>query len=270
LLGNLSDFPVAALYERRNEGVRRSQTAATVDFTLVDRWILDRLESVIADCRAAYQSYEFHRVYHTLNQFCAVDLSSLYIDITKDRMYCDAPDSPRRRATQAAMHRIFDALCRLLAPITVFTAEEAWSYLGGPKSVHLQLFPEQDPEWRNPTVENQVAKLLSLRGVIGQAVERARQEKLIGNALEAAVILRCEPETISSIPNEQIEEFFILSDLKIEPGTEPAALISKTPHAKCVRCWRHRPAVGKSAAHPDLCDRCEAVVEKRSRQDSPD
>ena len=237
-------------------------------FTLVDRWILDRLENVITECRAAYQAYEFHKVYHTLNQFCAVDLSSLYVDITKDRMYCDAPNSPRRRATQTAMHRIFDALCRLLAPITVFTAEEAWSYLGASKSVHLQLFPEQDAEWRNPTVENQVAQLLSLRGVIGQAVERARQEKLIGNALEAAVVLRCEQEAISSIPNEQLEEFFILSELKIESGKEPAALISKTTHAKCARCWRHRPTVGKSAAHPELCDRCEAVVESRSRQDS--
>jgi isoleucyl-tRNA synthetase len=255
LLGNLSGFP-----EHRNENGRRSPSAATVDFTLVDCWILDRLENVIADCRAAYQSYEFHKVYHTLNQFCAVDLSSLYIDITKDRMYCDAPNSSRRRATQTAMHRIFDALCRLLAPITVFTAEEAWSYLGASKSVHLQLFPEQDAEWRNPTVENQVAQLLSLRGVIGQAVERARQEKLIGNALEAAVVLRCEQEAISSIPNEQLEEFFILSELKIESGEEPAALITKTTYAKCARCWRHRPTVGKSAAHPELCDRCESVV----------
>jgi isoleucyl-tRNA synthetase len=260
LLGNLADFSVAAVDERRNENDRRSQTAATVDFTLVDRWILDRLETVIAECRAAYQSYEFHKVYHTLNQFCAVDLSSLYIDITKDRMYCDAPDSPRRRATQTAMHRIFDALCRLLAPITVFTAEESWSYLGASGSVHLQLFPEQNAEWRNAAVENQVAQLLSLRGVIGQAVERARQEKLIGNALEAAVVLRCEPEAVSSIPHEQLEEFFILSDLKIEPGNEPSALISKTTYEKCARCWRHRSAVGKSAAHPDLCDRCESVV----------
>jgi isoleucyl-tRNA synthetase len=255
LLGNLSDF---------ESGTQKSRG---VDFTLVDRWILDRLESVIAECRAAYQSYEFHKVYHTLNQFCAVDLSSLYVDITKDRMYCDAPNSPRRRATQTTMHRIFDALCRLLAPITVFTAEEAWSYLGATNSVHLQLFPEQDAEWRNPTVENQVAQLLSLRGVIGQAVERARQEKLIGNALEAAVVLRCEQETISSIPNEQLEEFFILSELKIESEREPSALISKTTHAKCARCWRHRPSVGKSAAHPELCDRCEAVVENSSRKD---
>jgi isoleucyl-tRNA synthetase len=256
LLGNLSDFE-SGTQESRKE-----------DFTLVDRWILDRLENVIADCRAAYKSYEFHKVYHALNQFCAVDLSSLYVDITKDRMYCDAHDSPRRRATQTAMHRVFDALCRLLAPIMVFTAEEAWSYLGTSTSVHLQLFPEQNADWRNPAVENQVAHLLSLRGVIGQAVERARQEKLIGNALEAAVVLRCEQEAISSIPNEEIEEFFILSDLKIESGKEPAALISKTTHAKCARCWRHRPTVGKSAAHPELCDRCEAVVESGSRFNS--
>ena len=97
---------------------------------------------MIAECRAAYAAYEFHKVYHALNQFCAVDLSSLYIDITKDRMYCDAPDSPRRRATQGAMHEIFDALCQLLAPILVFTSEEAWGFLGRGSSVHLQFFPE--------------------------------------------------------------------------------------------------------------------------------
>src|SRR5207244_277507 len=94
---------------------RRSQTAATEDFTLVDRWILERLDQVVRDCRAAYEAFEFHKVYHTLNQFCAVDLSSLYIDITKDRMYCDSADAGRRRATQSAMREIFGALCQLLA-----------------------------------------------------------------------------------------------------------------------------------------------------------
>ena len=97
--------------------------------TLIDRWILDRLDHVTAECRSAYAAFEFHKVYHSINHFCAVDLSSLYIDITKDRMYCDAPDSPRRRATQFAMHKIFDALCRLLAPVLVFTGEEAWATL---------------------------------------------------------------------------------------------------------------------------------------------
>jgi isoleucyl-tRNA synthetase len=263
LLGNLSDFASEG-HASACPGRAEARPSA---FTLVDRWILDRLENVIADCRAAYAAYEFHKVYHTLNQFCAVDLSSLYVDITKDRLYCDAPDSPRRRATQAAMHRIFDALCRLLAPIAAFTAEEAWSFLGRSTSVHLEVFPEPNDEFRNPTASSQIAELLALRGVIGQAVERARQEKLIGNALEAAVVLRCEQGAVASIPHEEIEEFFILSDLKIEPGKEPIALISKTPYKKCVRCWRHRPAVGASAAHPELCDRCEAVVEKK--QDSP-
>jgi len=251
LLGNLDRFE------------SESQEARKEDLTLVDRWILDRLENVIAECRAAYEAYEFHKVYHTLNQFCAVDLSSLYIDITKDRMYCDAADAGRRRATQMAMHRIFDALCRLLAPILVFTAEEAWGYLGGPDSVHLRTFPEESPDFLNAEARNRVAHLLNLRGLIGQAVERARQEKLIGNALEAAVTLTCDETTIAAVPKEELEEFFILSDLTLQPGKEPSASISKTAHQKCARCWRHRPAVGQSAAHPELCERCEAVVANR-------
>jgi len=248
LLGNLHGFESGKQQSRKEE------------FALVDRWILDRLENVIAECRAAYAAYEFHKVYHILNHFCAVDLSSLYIDITKDRMYCDASDSPRRRATQAAMHRIFGALCRLLAPILVFTAEEAWGYLGGSTSVHVQTFPNETPEFRNPDAHERVERLLNLRGVIGQAVERARQEKLVGNALEAAVTLTCDDATIAAVPKDELEEFFILSDLTLKPGMEPAALIAKTPHQKCARCWRHRPAVGKSAVHPELCDRCESVV----------
>src|SRR5262249_48662540 len=111
LLGNLYDF---------ESGIQRTRK----DLSLIDRWILERLEEVIGTCRSAYEKFEYHKVYHALNQFCAVDLSSLYVDITKDRMYCDAQDSPRRRATQAAMREIFDALCRLLAPVLVFTAEE--------------------------------------------------------------------------------------------------------------------------------------------------
>src|SRR5256714_9071442 len=139
------------------------------------------MATVTDECRAAYATYEFHKVYHTLNQFCAVDLSSLYVDITKDRMYCDAPDAPRRRATQSAMLQIFEALCQLLAPILVFTAEEAWGYrAAGRGSVHLQLFPETQGNLRDPVVRERIDELLKLRGVIGQAVEKVRQVKLIG------------------------------------------------------------------------------------------
>jgi isoleucyl-tRNA synthetase len=267
LLGNLHGQGGALSKPPQFDGAADGglESAAPWGFTLVDRWILDRLENVIAECRAAYAAFEFHKVYHTLNHFCAVDLSSLYIDITKDRMYCDAPDSPRRRATQAAMHRIFDALCRLLAPILVFTAEEAWGYLGRPDSVHVQTFPDEAPGSRNPEAHERVTQLLNLRGVIGQAVEKARQEKLIGNALEAAVTLTCDEATVAGIPKEELEEFFILSDLTLQPGKEAAASIAKTANQKCARCWRHRPTVGASAAHPDLCDRCEGRVEALKR-----
>jgi len=268
LLGNLYDFPVAALYERRDQKDRRSQTAATEEFTLVDRWILERLDHVITECRTAYETFEFHKVYHTLNQFCAVDLSSLYIDITKDRMYCDLADAGRRRATQSVMHKTFDALCRLLAPVLAFTAEEAWRHSGSGASIHLLEFPlprrsqteAGQMKDRQHEVSDQVLELLKLRGVIGQAIERARQEKLIGNALEAAVVLKSNSEVTTKIDKEELAEFFILSDLTVEQAKEASASITKTSFLKCARCWRHRPMVGKSEAHPDLCDRCEAVV----------
>jgi len=254
LLGNLYDF------ESGNQESRKG-------LTLVDRWILERLDQVIADCRSAYEAFEFHKVYQTLNQFCAVDLSSLYIDITKDRMYCDPADAGRRRATQAAMREIFDALCRLLAPILVFTAEEAWRHSHAGASIHLEEFPlSQDRSRHGGSASEQVTELLKLRATIGQAIEKARQEKLIGNALEAAVVLRSNSEVTAKIGKEELEEFFILSDLTIEQAKEASASVTKTRHKKCARCWRHRAYVGKSKAHPDLCDRCEAVVSVLAKQ----
>ena len=242
-------------------------------FTLVDRWILERLDDVIVTCRAAYEKFEFHKVYHALNQFCAVDLSSLYVDITKDRMYCDAPDSPRRRATQAAMGEIFEALSRLLAPVLVFTAEEAWRHsavagigdagqqrspTAATTSVHMLEFPA--PQNRGQQAIHQVEELLRLRSIIGQAIEHARQEKLIGNTLEARVVLNSDSDVTEKISKEELEEFFILSDLTIHRAKEPSASVTKTSYKKCSRCWRHRSTVGTSKAHPDLCDRCESVV----------
>src|SRR5207302_1324625 len=135
LLGNLYDFVEGPALS--GPGRDRARPSS---LSLIDRWILDRLSHVIADCRSAYEAFEFHKVYHMLNQFCAVDLSSLYINITKDRMYCDAPDSPHRRATQTAMHKIFDVLCLLLAPLLAFATEEAWGYSRVGASVYFLLF----------------------------------------------------------------------------------------------------------------------------------
>src|SRR5207248_9755565 len=168
-------------------------------------------------------------------------------------------------------------LCRLLAPVLVFTAEEAWSYRSAAtgagvadagsglptpatSSVHLQLFPETEGRVRDLAASQQIDQLLRLRGVIGQALEKARQEKLIGNSLEARVTLKCDRKLIGAISKEELEEFFILSDLIIEDATEPSATVEKTAFAKCARCWRHRAYVGTSKTYPDLCDRCENVV----------
>jgi len=259
LLGNLYDFAATG-------NGAAAPPSPVQQPTLIDRWILERLDEVICSCRTAYEKFEFHKVYHTLNQFCAVDLSSLYIDITKDRMYCDAPDSPRRRAAQAAMREIFEALCKLLAPILAFTAEEAWRFSQGGGSVHLQEFPEA--QGRGSEARAQVEELLRLRAVIGQAVERARQEKLIGNTLEARVILHSDSDVTTKISRTELEEFFILSDLTIQPAKEASASVTKTPHKKCARCWRHRPTVGASREHPDLCDRCKSVLETMAQSAS--
>jgi isoleucyl-tRNA synthetase len=158
------------------------------------------------------------------------------------------------------MREIFDALSRLLAPVLVFTAEEAWrhSMAKGPGSIHLQDFPETQGRGRKAI--DQAEELLRLRGIIGQAIEHARQEKLIGNTLEARVVLNSDSDVTDKIPKEELEEFFILSDLTIHRADEPSASVTKTPYKKCARCWRHRSTVGTSKAHPDLCDRCESVV----------
>jgi isoleucyl-tRNA synthetase len=248
LLANLYDFNPA--------------TERITALTLVDRWAVSRLQQLIQQCRDAYQQYEFHKVYHGINQFCAVDLSSLYIDITKDRMYCDAPRSPRRQATQTVMYQIFETLVRLVAPILVFTAEEAWSYFRRSTSVHLEKFPEYDSSQFDPNALENVEALLAARSVVAQSIEIARQQKLVGNALEAHVELSLPREhRLRHLSLGEIEEFLILSHLDlVATDGESNAVVSKTSHLRCDRCWRHLPTVGTQVGHPTLCDRCAEVV----------
>jgi isoleucyl-tRNA synthetase len=249
LLANLSDFDATK--------------ASLNDATLIDRWLLSRLQEVVTTCRTAYAEYDFRKVFQTLNQFVTVDISALYVDITKDRLYCDALDSPRRRATQAVMARVLDALARLLAPVLAFTADEAWQFSGKTTAIHLELFPEADAALRDPAIEAQVEELLKLRGVIAQAIEPARQAKEIGNALEGAVTLQLADESLFATLQgraDELEEFFILSDLTLTAGGQTSARVTRTRREKCARCWRHRTSVGTNATQPELCDRCAEVV----------
>ena len=251
LLGNLFDF------ESRKQGREKPE------FGLLDRWILDRLTNLNQDCRSAYETFEFHKVYHAVNRFCAVDLSSLYIDITKDWMYCDASDSPRRRATQAAMHRIFNTLCRLLAPILTFTAEEAWIQSKAPGSVHLQEFFQGGELAAD--AENLMGQALYVRTLLGPYVEGQRSQGVIGSSQEACVSLEYSDaagllEDWWLLQAELLAQILIVSEVKLAKREGLKIEVTKTPHKKCRRCWRHREHVGKSRLDPDLCDRCEKVV----------
>lgn len=252
LLGNLNGFNV-------------KQHAVSADkLTLLDRWILEKLNALVKECRVAYDAYDFRKVFGLLNNFCTVELSQLYIDITKDRLYCDAADSARRRAAQTAMHCITESLCKLLAPVLSYTADETWEFLGHGDSVHLETFPEPDPAFTGDDAGAAVEELLQVRAVIQQAIEKARQEKRIGSNLEATVEITLPAEKFNHAVFEDkavIEEFFILSVLTIKraAGAEPSAVVLESPHQKCARCWKHLPSVGHQA-HADLCDRCEDAV----------
>ena len=241
LLANISDYDA-------------SQSAEP---TTVDRWILSKLQGVIATCRTAYEAFDFRKVFETVNQFCTVDLSALYVDITKDRMYCDAANSPRRRATQAVMHASFEAVAKLLAPILAYTADEAWEFSGKTTSIHIEKLPEANAALRDEALEAKVDEWLKLRAAIyQQAIEPARQAKTIAKSLEAAVVLEL-PDATPYAPAEhaELEEFLIISELTLTSATTLGARVTKSAQPQCPRCWRHQPLTAKS-----VCARCDEAL----------
>jgi isoleucyl-tRNA synthetase len=251
LLGNLHDFDAGR------------DAVASSELTLLDRWILERLHVVTKECVAAYAAYDFRKVFITLNQFCAADLSALHIDITKDRLYCDPVGSVRRRSAQTAMHRVLLDLALLLAPVLAFTADEAWEAAGQAGSVHEQDFPVPDPGFAGSGASEAIAQLQGVRDVLQQEIDRARKEKLIGSNLEAAAVLTV-PEGHGAAAVladlETAKEFLIVSDLTVARGEAFGVLVRRTACEKCARCWRHLPDVGQHAGHPLLCGRCAGAL----------
>jgi isoleucyl-tRNA synthetase len=246
LLANLADYDASA---------------PAAEPTAVDCWILARLQETVNECRKAYAELAFQKVYQALTQFCAVELSSIYVDVTKDRLYCDPANAPRRRATQAVMAKVFEDLVRLMAPILAFTAEEAWGHFRPASSVHLELFPdEKAPDQK---ILARFEALLALRADVSQALEKAQREGVIAKPLEASVAVMTEDsvvlEAVQGGGLAEIEEFLILSNLTISKGPKNI-VIAKTESAKCERCWRHRDEVGSHAEHSTLCGRCTEAV----------
>ena len=225
----------------------------------------------------AYEEYQFHTAFHAVHNFCAVDLSALYLDVIKDRLYTSRRDDPRRRAAQTVCYEVFAALVRLMAPMLTFTAEEAWRYLPGARaeSVHLERFPEVPLAWLDDTLKRDWDRLLEVRREVARALELARARKLIGSGLEAPCGSPSAPEDLPALLRAKrtlLPTLFIVSRVELGPGP-PGAVhyesqeipglvidVDRAPGDKCERCWMRSPAVGASPAHPGLCDRCVAVV----------
>jgi isoleucyl-tRNA synthetase len=255
LLANLYDYDAA------HHGVPHTEREE------IDRWLMSRLQLLIGDVTAAYDQFEFHRVYHLVNAFCAVELSSFYVDVMKDLLYTLAPDSQQRRSAQTTMHETAGILARLIAPIMPFTAEEAWSHL--PKrdgqSIHLETFPAVDPARRDTHLEARWDRLLDVRRVAARELEKARQEGVLGKSLEAHVTIKPDTEATSALLKSfgpLLEQVLIVSSVGTGPvtGSDVLVTVQKATGAKCVRCWRWTQDVGAEPAHPELCGRCAKTV----------
>jgi len=245
----------------------------------IDRWMLHRLQWLIRRVREAYASYEFHTVFHTINNFCAVDLSAFYLDILKDRLYTSGPASPDRRAAQTVLERTLSALVRLMAPILSFTAEELWTYLPeesrSTPSVHLASLPDPDPTAIDDELAARWDRLIQIRAEVARPLEKARAEKIIGASLEAHVVLYAGPGLFPFLHDHeaQLATLFIVSGVELAraEGRPPSAdsvsqelavVVSRAAGSKCARCWTYRTDVGADAGHPTLCARCAAVLRR--------
>ncbi|WP_421661048.1 isoleucine--tRNA ligase [Nitrospira sp. BLG_2] len=239
----------------------------------LDRWALLRLGELITKVRRAYEDFEFHTLFHALNNFCSVDLSAVYLDILKDRLYTFRKDAHERRSSQTVLHDIVVAMAKLMAPVLSFTAEEIWRTLAvevpggvGTGSVHLAPFPELDPAWADAKLAERWERLLKYRVQVQGVLEERRREKVIGSSLEAHVHLTTDVPTGQwlNISAADLGALFIVSQVTIEQRPDAATgftvSVTKSAHAKCERCWNYREAVGKDAAHPTLCDRCVEAI----------
>jgi isoleucyl-tRNA synthetase len=251
LLGNLHDFDP-----------RKNLVPAT-EWTGLDEYLFLRFRHVASSAVTAYGQYDFAQVYQALNRFCAVELSSLYVDVLKDRLYCNAANDRARRTAQSAMFFIYIELTKLLAPIIPFTAEEAWQLKGeGQISVHLTPLPKHAPRDTDAALEARWKTLLEVRSRVNEKLEAARRDKVIGKSLEARVEIATT--ALPDLPTSELEELFIVSKVVLTKTAEGETItVTKAGDSgmkKCVRCWKYWDHIGTHAEHPELCDRCTQVA----------
>jgi isoleucyl-tRNA synthetase len=262
-LGNLADFdPVA-------------DAVPVGEMLEIDRWILSRAEDLVRNCRGWYDENSFHKVYRAIYDFATTDLSAVYFDVLKDRLYTAATKSKSRRSGQTALYKVHYALTRLAAPLLAFTTEEVWSYTkkpaGAPESVHLATLPapEELASGLDAAKLEIWEQLLETREKVLKGLEEARQAKLIGTSLEARVRLRL-PITSFELHREHesiLPSLFIVSQVVLEEPNEAKdaqleVSVERADGAKCERCWKYSTAIGIDPDYPTVCDSCAAALKE--------
>jgi isoleucyl-tRNA synthetase len=239
----------------------------------IDQWILLKTEELIAKCRAWYDEYAFHKVYRAIYDFATTDLSAVWVDVVKDRLYTAGSRSHSRRSAQTAVYRIVYALVRLLAPLLSFTTEEVWGYLckpaGSPDSVHLALLPEPSELTEGITLQQRERlanwdRLIPVRDQVLKSLEGARADKRIGKSLEAGVVLTAGPD-LYPLLNEYAADLpavFIVSQVEVLRGASDGVSIEiqRAQGAKCERCWKYTLDVGNNPEFPTLCAACSDAL----------
>lgn len=261
LLGNISDFDPNNDYVEFN------------DLYEIDKWAMIRLNDLIEKVTGFYENYEFYRVHHLLNNFCTTDMSSIYLDIIKDRIYTEGKKSKLRRSAQTVMYEIAMALTKMMAPILTFTAEEIYKYLPESARKYDTIQLEEWPKLNINKDENLIQKwnlILSVRDDVTKALEEKRREKFIGNSLEAKVIIEPKNEEIkealSSTDPYLLSDVFITSQIEINnvekgfEGEKVKVAVVKAEGEKCERCWKIDPKTGEDEQHEGTCPRCAAVL----------
>jgi isoleucyl-tRNA synthetase len=257
LLGNIDDFDPGR------------DSVGYGDMLEIDRWAMQQLQKLIANVRAAYESFMFHRVYSLIYNFCTVEMSSIYMDVLKDRLYCDETGGLSRRSCQSAMYKILDALVRMLEPVLVHTSEEAWSAMKfksqDVESVHFADMPSVDESIDTHSDQAKWEKIMSLRDEVLRVLEGLRKDKKIASNQEASVTVYCADDELAGLLEgfglEQFAALCIVSEVKLQRGdTTTMVAAEKCDHGKCQRCWNYWPSVGENSDYPDICKRCVDVV----------
>lgn len=234
----------------------------------IDKWALIKLNNLIKVCTEAYDAYDFNKAYQAINNFCVVQMSNFYLDIIKDRLYTAKPDSIERRAAQTTMYKTLDALVKILAPMTCFTAEEIWKYMPHSasekqESVMLTQYPEVNNEYDNKELEEKWNKIIKLKDIVSKKLEEARAEKIIGHSLNAKVTIYANANDYEFLKNNQelLMTVFIISDLQLEKSDEEMKVeVEQAEGQKCERCWMYSKTVGQDKDNPTICNRCSQAI----------